>query len=143
MSAADPSNVQVIGEWTLRSARYEFQDGGDAFDIYGPRPNGRLIITAAGRFTAIITAGPPDATADAQGAGATPSAMAYSGTYTLSGDTFVTRVDVAWFPGWVGTDQERSFVVEGDDLTLFTPIQGHPAYPGRLGRGELRWTRAS
>jgi hypothetical protein len=35
--------------------------------------------------------------------------IAYTGTYSIVGDTWTTNVDVARNPEWVGTKQVRSF----------------------------------
>src|SRR5207249_6818262 len=35
--------------------------------------------------------------------------VAYTGTYRLEGDEWITNVDVAWNPEWVGTEQKRFF----------------------------------
>jgi hypothetical protein len=31
--------------------------------------------------------------------------IAYAGTYRLEGDKWTTKVEVAWIPEWVGTEQ--------------------------------------
>ena len=33
------------------------------------------------------------------------SLVSYTGKYRLEGDTWITKVDVAWNPEWVGTEQ--------------------------------------
>jgi Lipocalin-like domain len=52
--------------------------------------------------------------------------IAYTGMYRLEGDTWITKVDVAWNPDWVGTEQSRSFKVEGDRLQVLTPWRVMP-----------------
>ena len=47
--------------------------------------------------------------------------VAYTGTYSIAGDTWSTSVDVAWNPEWVGTKQVRTFKLEGDRLDVLTP----------------------
>jgi ABC-type Fe3+ transport system substrate-binding protein len=41
---------------------------------------------------------------------------AYTGMYRLEGDKWLTKVDVAWNPEWVGTEQTRFFKLDGDRL---------------------------
>jgi hypothetical protein len=53
----------------------------------------------------------------------------------------VIKLDVTWHPGWEGSEQERSFALEGDRLTLATPVQSHPSMPGRRHRATFTWTR--
>jgi hypothetical protein len=54
------------------------------------------------------------------------SMYAYSGRYELKEDKWITKVDAAWNPGWVGTNQLRSYKFDGNRLVV---IAG-------LGRGE-------
>ena len=42
--------------------------------------------------------------------------IAYTGTYRIEGDKWTTKVEVAWIPEWVGTEQARSLTVDGDQL---------------------------
>lgn len=58
-------------------------------------------------------------------------------------DRFVTDVEVSWHPGWVGTDQARTFSIEDDILSITTGETLHPMFPGRNGLGVLKWRRAS
>ena len=70
------------------------------------------------------------------------SMVAYTGAIRLGdGDKFVTTVEVAWHPAWIGTEQVRFCRVEGDVLSMSTPQQTHPKYPGRTGRALLSWRR--
>jgi hypothetical protein len=79
---------------------------------------------------------------DAGSASLFASMMAYSGRYRIgAGDRFITSVDLAWTPTWVGTDQVRYFKVEDDTLSITTEPQYHPRVPDQLGRGMLTWRR--
>jgi len=44
-----------------------------------------------------------------------------AGTYRVEGDKIIQRVETAWTPVWNGTEQVRTFAVEGDRLTTRTP----------------------
>ena len=55
--------------------------------------------------------------------------IAYTGTYQLKGNQWVTRVDAAWNPQWVGTEQTRYFLIEGDKLVVQTPWRVMPNWP--------------
>ncbi len=68
--------------------------------------------------------------------------LAYSGPYRIEGDKFVTSVDVAWHPSWVGTEQVRHIRFVDDTLEITTPQQTMPLYGKRQGRGVLMWRRA-
>ena len=66
---------------------------------------------------------------------------AYTGRVRLDGpDRLITTVDLSSHPGW-GGDQLRFFTLDGDRLTIRTPEQTIPPFPGRLLVGELIWER--
>jgi hypothetical protein len=122
----------IQGSWNLISHRFEWSDGQGGFDVFGAGPQGRVILTAT-HMMVLITAADRKTPQD--------PLLSYSGRYRLEGDQLITSVDVAWLPAWVGTEQARGFVVDGDQLTLFTGEQTHPQHPGRTGRGLLKWVR--
>jgi lipocalin-like protein len=63
------------------------------------------------------------------------SMMAYSGRYRLqSDDCFITTLDSARLPAWLGTEQVRYFKIKGEVAGLF---RENPKYPGRRVRGML------
>jgi hypothetical protein len=45
---------------------------------------------------------------------------AYSGSYTVEGDTVIHDVELSWNEAWTGTRQVRRFAVNGDELTIET-----------------------
>ena len=48
--------------------------------------------------------------------------MAYSGRYRLRVDgCFITIVDSAWYPAWIGTEQTNFFTLDGDTLSIISP----------------------
>jgi Lipocalin-like domain len=70
--------------------------------------------------------------------------MSYCGPFRIEGgDQFITDVEVSWHPGWLGTEQARTFSVADDALSITTAETLHPMFPGRKGRGVLKWQRAS
>ena len=72
------------------------------------------------------------------------SLIAYTGTYRLEEDRWITTVDVAWNPEWVGTEQTRFFQINGDLLTVHTPWRVMPNWPERgLTRSIVRFRRCS
>jgi hypothetical protein len=131
-------NDAVIGLWRLVAARLEDLDTGVLEDPYGTDPLGYLLMAPGGRILSFLTSKEPT--------GYDPvtlfnSMMAYSGTYKIDGDRWITDVDIAWFPGWVGTQQVRSFTVSGDDLHVRGGPFGLPARPGRRIRAILQYHR--
>ena len=134
----------LIGVWKLKSIQFEFADTRELADVFGPNPSGYLIHTGEGRMMAILTRSdraPP--TEDSDGSALFKTMMAYTGIFRVEGDDkFITHVDLAWHPGWNGTEQTRFFKVEGNTLSITTVQQTHPMFPGRMGRGVIAWTRA-
>ncbi len=59
------------------------------------------------------------------------SLIAYTGTYRIEGDRWITKVEAAWNPEWVGTEQTRFFKIEGDRLQVLTPWRAMPNWPGK------------
>lgn len=134
---------ELVGVWKLESIQFEFEDSRERMDMYGPSPLGYMILTESGRAMVLVTASdrsPPND--DASGANLFKSIMSYTGNYRVDGDRFVTHIDVAWHPGWMGTDQTRRFRLEDDRLSIITDTQTHPMFGTRKGRGIIIWSRA-
>jgi hypothetical protein len=63
--------------------------------------------------------------------------------YRVEGDKWITKVDVAWNPEWVGTEQIRSFTVEGDRLQVVAPWGVRPNWSEKgVLRSLLTFERA-
>jgi Lipocalin-like domain len=105
----------------------------------GPEPRGMLSVSPDGYVSVLITAA--ERAADSPPERLFATLMAYSGPCTVEAQRFVTRVELAWHPSWVGTLQVRNYALAGNELRITTDEQTHPAYPGRLGRGILIWQR--
>ena len=107
---------------------------------YGVQPVGYLTYTSEGRMAVSIMRAPPprvESTDLFRGAAEALAAghayVGYSGTVSVedvpegpgdSGDltgTVVHTLDTCSYPNWVGTEQRRRFLLEGDSLTLTTP----------------------
>ncbi len=121
---------QVQGVWKLVSYDVEVQATGDKFPPMGKNPTGYVIFTPEGRVWFVLTGDgrkPPKTVQDR--ADLLDSLVAYTGTYRIEGDNWITKVEVAWNPAWVGTEQKRSFKVEGDRLSVLTPWRVMPNWP--------------
>jgi hypothetical protein len=101
-----------------------------------------LANAAAGRFFGFATADgrKPPQNPEEQAA-AFRSMIAYTGKFRLEGDKFITRVDVAWNEGWVGTEQVRFWRVEGGKLYITSAPIPNPNVPGAKMIGILIWER--
>jgi hypothetical protein len=113
--------------------------------MYGADPLGYIFITPDKRMITLVTSsGRVPSDSESGDAALFKSMMAYSGPFQIEGeDTFVTKVEVSWHPSWVGTEQARTFSVVGDILSITTAETLHPMFPGRKGRGVLKWQRTS
>ncbi len=47
--------------------------------------------------------------------------VAYIGRYRVEGNQWVTSVQTAWAPEWVGTEQRRTIEINGDYANVITP----------------------
>jgi hypothetical protein len=135
---------KLIGLWKMVSLQFEFADTHECVDTYGPKPHGYLIITQDRRMMTIITSdGRERPNGETDEAALFKNMMAYSGNFRLEGeDQFITTVDIAWHPAWIGSEQARFFTMNGDALSIVTAEITHPRYPGRTGRGVVKWLRA-
>jgi hypothetical protein len=135
---------KLAGVWKMVSLQFEFADTRECVDTYGAKPHGYLIITPDQRMMTIITSdGRVRPSDEADEAALFRNMMAYSGEFRLEGDDqFITNVDIAWHPAWIGTEQARFFTLDGVTLSVVTAEITHPRYPGRTGRGVVKWLRA-
>lgn len=130
-TAADKS---VVGTWRLLSWVSEDSETGKISNVFGEKPNGYLIYTPGGRMTVNLSAdgrktlsGDRFSTPAEERALAFSTNVAYSGTYDITPEGIMHHVEVATFQNWVGTDQFRYVVVEGDTMNVKTPpIKGPP-----------------
>ena len=133
---------QLFGVWKIESI-YTENRAGERKKSYGERPNGYSILTREKLMTIIITT--PDREVpitDADRNAAFTSMIAYSGSYRVEDDRFITNVDTSWNEAWTGTEQVRFVELEGDTMTLTSAWQPdlNPS-----GNSEVRfvavWTR--
>ncbi|MBB1258808.1 lipocalin-like domain-containing protein [Streptomyces alkaliterrae] len=64
--------------------------------------------------------------------------MMYAGVCVREGDRVVHTVQAAQDPSWVGTDQVRDAILDGDILTISDPVDS-----GRPMRRHLVWRRVA
>lgn len=136
---ADGSN-KLSGSWKLK--RWVIEDvetKEQKPSPFGERPAGYVIFTPSNRLFALITAEDRKAPIDADAQSAAFKTMyAYSGKYRIDSDRFITKVDIAGDQRWIGTEQQRSFWFEGENLIIESPAT---AQNGRKARSILEWER--
>jgi hypothetical protein len=125
-------SAKVSGIWKLVSYEIEVQATGQKEPVMGKNPTGYVIFTPEGRVSFVLTGeGRKPAKTAQERADLMSTLVAYSGLYRIEGDQWVTRVDVAWDPAWVGTEQRRNFKLEGDRLQVLSPWRIMPNWADR------------
>lgn len=131
----------IVGNWRLVSFEREFQASSDREYPMGKAPTGYILFLPEGRMAVVITGEGRKAPAtDADRVGLFNSLVAYTGTYRVEGDKWITTVDVSANPAWVGTEQTRSFRVAGDRLQEMTAWAPRP--DSRMARAVITYERA-
>jgi hypothetical protein len=128
----------VMGVWILRSAYLQRVDTGEKIFQYGDSPRGVLMLHEGGRMAAIIT--PSHQSGDAPPP--RRKLLAYSGRYRIEPpNRFVTNVDIAWLPSWVGTARPRTFTIRDGTLDIVSDPAPVEFLDGALAIGVLTWVR--
>jgi lipocalin-like protein len=121
---------KMIGFWKLISYLVEVQATGQIEPVMGQHPSGYVNFSSEGRVMFILTGeGRKPAKTTEERADLLSTMVAYTGTYRIEGDRWITKVDVAWNPDWVGTEQARNFKIEGERLQVLTPWRVMPNWP--------------
>jgi lipocalin-like protein len=134
--------LDLVGVWRLVSGYAIAQETGERVELFGDDPVGYAIFEPGGRMMTIVTA-------NNRIRGASVSAMselfrsmvAYSGKWAIDGDKFITKVDLASDPGWVGTAQVRYYTYDGETLSLQTAPLEHPSFPGKTAIVYADWRK--
>jgi len=137
-------DVGVQGVWKLVSYEVETQATSQKESVMGRNPTGYAIFTPEGRVFFVLTGeGRKPAKTVQERADLLGSLVAYTGTYRLEADKWITKVEVAWNPEWVGTEQTRSFRVQGERLQVLTPWRVMPNWPEKgMTRSIVTFERA-
>jgi Lipocalin-like domain len=131
----------VVGTWRLVSFEREYQAGGEREYPMGKAPTGYILFLAEGRMAVIITGeGRTAPTTDQDRAGLYNSLVAYTGRYRVEGDKWITTLDVSANPAWVGTEQTRTFRIDGNRLQEMTAWAPRP--DNRMARAVITYERA-
>jgi hypothetical protein len=138
--------MSLIGTWELVSCEH-FLDGGAVERPLGESPLGRLVYTADGymivmlmrRDRARFASNQLFEAAGAELAAAGRDFIAYSGPYELDGSTAIHRVDMSYYPNWIGTAQIRAYALENGSLSFETR---HFEVRGVRQKARLVWRPA-
>ena len=134
----------LLGIWKLISYEVEVQATGQKAPVMGQNPTGHAAFLPEGRVFFILTGeARKPAKTDQEHAGLLSTLVAYSGTYRIEGDKWITKVEVAWNPEWVGTEQTRFFKVAGERLQVSTPWRVMPNWADKgMTRSIVTFERA-
>lgn len=127
---------ELAGVWRLISFHDIDDEGIMRQGPLGPCPRGMLFYTADGHVSVTMMRAPYDR--DAAGAEheePKQNYMSYAGTWRRTGNQVFHSLTVAPNPQWLGTEQVRDLVLEGDRLTL----RGNSL--SRPNRRILQWER--
>jgi hypothetical protein len=134
----------LVGTWEWLSVDNMWPDG-TRNQPFGPKPGGYLSFDAGGRFFWLITR--PDRTKFASGKRdkGTPDenratvqgSLAYCGTYAVSKDTLIMKIEASTYPNEEGAEQRRTFMLSGSELTWKNPTVS----TGASGVARLRRVR--
>jgi hypothetical protein len=140
---ADES-ARVHGVWKLVSYEVETQATSQKEPVMGQSPTGYAVFTPEGRVFFVLTGeGRQPAKTVQERADLLGSLVAYTGKYRVEADKWITKVEVAWNPERVGTEQTRSFKVEGERLQVLTPWRVMPNWPEKgMTRSIVTFERA-
>jgi hypothetical protein len=138
----------VIGTWKLVSNTFEDLEG-KVHHPLGERPQGYLILSPEGRFTAILARSDRKPGDDVESLAALQRSMvAYTGRFTTEpnphdpdGLTVRNKVEIAWNEIWVGTEQLRFVSLQGDTLTI-TAMPEIGAFGTKIRKATIIWTRS-
>lgn len=103
---------QILGRWRLVEWVQRYDDGREKHP-FGRDPEGFIQYDAERMFCFVCSAGRRPlggtqwAAPEAEKAAAYTSSFAYSGTYEITGDEVLHKVELSLYPNWVGTTQRR------------------------------------
>ena len=141
---AQQKSANFLGTWKLVSQEVEIQATGQKEPAMGEKPTGYAVFTPEGRVFFILTGeARKPAKTDQERADLLSTLVAYTGTYRVEGDEWTTKVEVAWNPEWVSTEQTRTYELEGDRLKVLSPWRVMPNWPDKgMTRSILTFDRS-
>jgi hypothetical protein len=134
--------LDLVGVWRLVASYVVLEETGERTELLGSEPRAYAIFEPGGRMIMIGTANDRmPGTSTAAAAELFRSMVAYSGKWSVDSEKFVTEVDVAADPGWVGTQQIRYYTFVGQTLSLRTAPFELPSFPGQKAVVYADWEK--
>ena len=131
MTGSSDASTRILGVWKLVSFEAEIQATGQKESVIGQNPTGFVIFTQTRALFLLTGKARKPAKTVQERADLLNTLVAYTGTYRLEGEEWITNVDVAWNPEWIATEQKRFFKLEGDRLHVLTTWGVHPNWPDK------------
>ena len=134
--SASASAETIQGRWKLLAAEDLRADGSRARYPWGAHPVGSIVVEGGACYVQIMSSDTPSFAAgattvtDQMKASLLSSYIAYSGPCAIdeAAGSLTLKVDAAWRPDYVGTEQKRFFHFDNGRL-IFGPA------PNSIGRG--------
>jgi hypothetical protein len=128
IDAAAQDGKALVGTWEWVSVDNTAADG-TRTQPFSPKPGGYLTFAADGRFFWLITrpgrakfaSGRRDQGTPDENKAAVQGSLAYCGTYAVSNDTLIMRIEASTYPNEEGAEQRRALTLNGDQLTWRNP----------------------
>lgn len=140
---APAAESPLRGTWVLVAAD-KILSSGERVRDYGEKPEGRLIVDAAGRYSLQIfkserlrfaTDSKADGSADEFKSAAMGSSTHYgSVTVDDANGLLVFSIEGSSFPNWEGTVQKRQYALDGGTLTYRVPPRADGSIPVSVWR---------
>ena len=143
-AGAATQTADVVGMWEWMSVDNTTPDGRTT-QPFGPKPGGYLVFDLSGRFVWFITrpgrakfaSGKRDQGTADENRETVQGSLAYCGTYAVSRDVLILRIEAGTYPNEEGAEQKRIFVLSGDELSWKNPTVS----TGAFGVARLRRVR--
>jgi Lipocalin-like domain len=133
---------KLVGSWRMVAFKVQASDTGETKDALGPKPQGRMILTASGFITNYRVAdGRKPAQTDAERAQLLRTMAAWTGRYRVEGNRFIVKTESAWNEEGTGSERPRTFVLDGNRLTLTTVVPRSNFFEGRPATGNEYFER--
>jgi len=131
---------KLFGTWKVLSAVVEDVQTKEKTPLYGEHPKGYLILLPRGRMISLLVSeGRKEPQTDEERACAFRSMVAYTGRFTVEGNKWTTKPDVAWNEGYM-MDQVRYFKLDRDRLIVETAPAMSPDF-GKVVRFTVVWQK--
>ena len=132
----------LVGTWKLVGFKVQASDTKEAKDALGPKPWGRMILTASGYITNYRVAdGRKPAQTDAERAQLLRTMAAWTGHYRVEGNKLLIKIDSSWNENDTGSEYQRTHALEGNRLTVTTVTPRSNFFEGRPASGDEYFER--